>query len=160
MIKQSTKLGIGFGLTSGTITTLGLMVGLTAASESKLVVIGGILTIAIADSFSDALGIHISQESLNQYSTKEIWRSTITTFLSKLVFALTFIIPVLIFPLNTAVIVSIVYGLTLLGLFSYYIAIKQNEKPIEVISEHVIIGIIVIIITNFVGEGIKRIFGS
>ena len=31
--------------------------------HEKLVVIGGILTIAIADSFSDALGIHVSEES-------------------------------------------------------------------------------------------------
>lgn len=38
------------------------MIGLMAGTHSKLAVLGGILTIAIADAMSDALGIHISQE--------------------------------------------------------------------------------------------------
>lgn len=53
-IKQSFKTGFSFGLTSGIITTLGLMVGLHSGTHSKLVVLGDILTIAIADAFSDA----------------------------------------------------------------------------------------------------------
>lgn len=55
-MKHSLKTGLCFGLTSATITTLGLMVGLHSFSGSKAVIIGGILTIAIADAFSDALG--------------------------------------------------------------------------------------------------------
>ena len=62
-MKKSLKTGISFGLTSGTITTLGLMIGLNSGTNSRGIVIGGILTIAIADSFSDALGIHISEEA-------------------------------------------------------------------------------------------------
>ena len=62
-MKHSLKVGFSFGLTSGIITTLGLMVGLNYGTSSKLAVIGGILTIAIADASSDALGIHISEES-------------------------------------------------------------------------------------------------
>ncbi|MBW1983250.1 MAG: hypothetical protein JRI53_00900, partial [Deltaproteobacteria bacterium] len=52
MIKRSLRKGISFGLTSGTITTLGLMVGLHSGTHSRMVVIGGILTIAVADAFS------------------------------------------------------------------------------------------------------------
>jgi len=47
--------GISFGLTSGVITTLGLMVGLQSGTQSRLAVVGGVLTIAIADALSDAL---------------------------------------------------------------------------------------------------------
>ena len=54
-MKDSLRTGISFGLTSAVITTLGLMVGLHSGTGSKLVVLGGILTIAIADAFSDAL---------------------------------------------------------------------------------------------------------
>lgn len=62
-MKHSLRTGFCFGLTSGIITTIGLMVGLYSSTNSKLVVIGGILTIAVADAFSDALGIHIAEES-------------------------------------------------------------------------------------------------
>ena len=53
MIKKSLKIGLSFGLTSGVITTLGLLVGLNSSTHSKMVVLGGILVIAIADALSD-----------------------------------------------------------------------------------------------------------
>ena len=56
-MKPSFKTGFSFGLTSGVITTLGLMVGLHSGTHSRSVVIGGILTIAVADAMSDALGM-------------------------------------------------------------------------------------------------------
>jgi len=158
MMKHSVKIGFSFGLTSGIITTLGLMVGLSSGTHSKLVVIGGVLTIAIADAFSDALGIHISEESENKHTTKEIWESTIATFVSKFAFAMTFVIPVLLFPLTTAIYVSIVWGFTLLGLFSFYIAKEQGVKPWKVVIEHLVIALAVIIITHYVGDWIAGTF--
>jgi len=62
-MKDSLRTGVSFGLTSAVITTLGLMVGLQSGTHSKIVVLAGILTIAIADAFSDALGIHVSEEA-------------------------------------------------------------------------------------------------
>ena len=79
-MKHSLKVGFSFGLTSGIITTLGLLTGLNSSTNSKLVVIGGILTIAIADAFSDALGIHVSEESENKHTSREIWESTFFYF--------------------------------------------------------------------------------
>jgi VIT1/CCC1 family predicted Fe2+/Mn2+ transporter len=158
-MKHSIKTGFSFGLTSAIITTLGLMVGLHSGTHSEPVVIGGILTIAIADAFSDALGIHISEESENRHTTKEIWESTLSTFLFKFVFALTFIIPVLLFQLSTAIIVSVIWGLLLLGIFSFYIAKKQKIRPWTVIAEHLLIALVVIIITHYVGGWIGSIFG-
>ncbi|MEK6545492.1 MAG: VIT1/CCC1 transporter family protein [Nitrospinota bacterium] len=157
-MKHSLKTGLSFGLTSGIITTLGLMVGLHSGTHSKLVVIGGILTIAIADAFSDALGIHISEESENKHTAKEIWESTISTFLFKFVFALTFIIPLLFFGLSTAIIVSVIWGLSLLGLFSFHIAKGQKTKPWVVVMEHLIIALVVIVITHYVGDWVNSIF--
>ncbi|UCE51174.1 MAG: hypothetical protein JSV31_18140 [Desulfobacterales bacterium] len=48
-MQDSLRTGISFGLTSAVITTLGLMVGLHSGTHSKIVVLAGILTIAIAD---------------------------------------------------------------------------------------------------------------
>jgi len=158
-MKHSLIVGFSFGLTSGIITTLGLMVGLHSGTHSKLVVIGGVLTIAIADAFSDALGIHISEESENKHTTKEIWESTIATFLSKFVFALAFIVPVLLFQLTTAIIVSVVWGLSLLGFFSFYIAKGQKVNPWKVVIEHLVIALVVIIMTHYAGEWISSAFG-
>ncbi len=158
-MKHSLKTGFSFGATSGIITTLGLLVGLHAGTQSKLAVMGGILTIAVADAFSDALGIHISEESENKHTTKEIWESTAATFLSKFVFAITFLVPVLWLELPTAIVVSVAWGLSLLGLFSFYIAKAQRVKTWRIIPEHLIIAWVVIVITHYVGVWIKTGFG-
>ncbi|MFC1691066.1 VIT1/CCC1 transporter family protein [Nanoarchaeota archaeon] len=151
-MRLSIRKGFSFGLTSGIITTLGLIVGLHSSTHSKLVIIGGILVIAIADALSDALGIHISEEAENHHTTKEIWESTIATFLSKFVFALTFIVPILLFPLYTAIIVSIIWGLSLIAIFSFYMAKLQKIKPYHVVVEHLVIAVFVIIVTHYVGN--------
>ena len=157
-MKHSLKTGFSFGLTSGIITTLGLMVGLHSGTHSTLVVIGGILTIAVADAFSDALGIHISEETENKHTTKEIWESTVSTFLAKFVFALTFLIPLLLLQLSTAIIVSVAWGLSLLGIFSFFIAKEQKAKPWKVVMEHLIIALVVIVTTHYVGDWIGSTF--
>ena len=157
-MRHSLKTGFSFGITSGIITTLGLIVGLHSGTHSKLVIIGGILTIAIADAFSDALGIHISEESELRHTTKEIWQSTISTFLSKFAFAVTFVVPMLLLELTTAIIVSLIWGLSLLGLFSYYIAKEQKVNVWKVIFEHELIAIVVILLTHFIGKRISSIF--
>lgn len=159
MMKHSLKTGFSFGLTSGIITTLGLIVGLNSGTHSKPVIIGGILTIAIADAFSDALGIHISEESESKHSTKEIWESTISTFVTKFVFAMTFVAPILLLQLTTAIIVSIIWGLSLLAMFSLYITKGQRIKPWKAIMEHMIIAIVVIGITHCVGVWVGSTFG-
>ncbi|KPJ65190.1 hypothetical protein AMJ44_10770 [candidate division WOR-1 bacterium DG_54_3] len=158
ILKHSLKTGFSFGLTSGIITTLGLMVGLHSGTHSKLAVIGGILTIAIADAFSDALGIHVSEESESIHSEREIWESTISTFLTKFVFALTFIIPVMLLELSTAIIVSVVWGIFMLGVFSFSISRGEKVSPWRVVAEHLAIALIVIVITNYVGEWIASVF--
>jgi len=71
-MKESIKTGVSFGLTSGIITTLGVMVGLNTGTGLRLAVIGGILTVAIADAFSDAMGIHIAEESSRKNGKREI----------------------------------------------------------------------------------------
>ncbi len=155
IMKESLKIGITFGLTSGTITTLGLMIGLSSGTNSRGIVIGGILTIAIADSLSDALGIHVSEEANPARTTMQVWVATVATFLSKL-YAIVFIIPVLLFDLPVAININLVWGVFLLTILSYYLAKSQGVKPWKVILEHLIIIAIVVAITHFLGKLIAR----
>ena len=157
-MNQSLKTGIAFGLTSGVITTLGVMIGLNAATSVRLAVIAGILTIAISDAFSDALGIHISQESSKKNSHAQVWQATLSTFLTKLIVALTFLIPIFIFPLQTAILVNLTWGIILITTFNYYLAKSRNESPIKTISEHLAITITVIAITHLTGKLIAIYF--
>jgi len=159
-MNHAVKTGFSFGSTSGIITTLGLMVGLHSGTHSKLVVIGGILMIAIADAFSDALGIHISEESENKHTSKEIWQATLSTFIFKFIFASLFILPVLLAPLPTAIVLSIILGISLLSIFSYLLAKEQGVSPWKIMTEHILIAFVVIILTHYLGDWIRNTFGG
>jgi vacuolar iron transporter family protein len=152
------KTGISFGLTSGIITTLGIMVGLNSGTGLKLAVIGGVLTVAIADAFSDALGIHIAEESSKRNGKKAIWEATAATFFTKFIVATSFIIALLVFELSLAIKVNIAWGLLLLIIFNYILAKNRRENPWIVIAEHVFIAIIVIVATFFIGKFIALYF--
>lgn len=154
-MNDSFRTGFSFGLTSAVITTLGLMIGLHSGTHSRGVVIGGILTIAIADAFSDSLGIHISEESENAHTTCQIWCSTIATFASKFLFTMSFLIPVILFSLKAAIAISLIWGFLTLTIFSYLLALKQKKKPWKIIFEHLFIAFVVIGFTHFVGNWVS-----
>jgi VIT1/CCC1 family predicted Fe2+/Mn2+ transporter len=156
-MRLSLRKGFSFGLTSGVITTLGMMVGLHSSTHSRLAVVGGIIAIAIADAFSDAVGIHISEESENRHSSREIWESTIATLFSKFFFALSFIVPVIFLRLPVAILVSILWGLSVITLLSLYVARQQRMPFHKVALEHLVIVVLVITLTHYVGSWVASL---
>jgi len=159
-IKSTYLKGITFGIASGIVTTLGLMVGLYSGTGSKLAVLGGILTIAIADAMSDAFGMHLSEESSKHTNQPEIWESMVATFLAKLIFALTFAVPVIFLDLKMAMYISFAWGMLLLGIISVYIAKWREESKTHAILEHWGIATAVVIISYGVGILIDKFFGN
>lgn len=155
-MRASWKTGISFGLTSGVITTLGLIVGLHSGTHSRAIVISGILTIAIADAMSDALGIHVSEESKNSGPTRHVWEATLATFASKFVIAATFLLPLAVGTLDQAIVLSVAWGLLLLSILSFYVARAQGVAPWQVISEHLLIALFVVGITHVIGDWMKN----
>lgn len=148
--------GFSFGLTTAVITSLGIIVGLHSATSSKLAVVAGIIIVAIADGLSDAMGIHLSEEAEDRHSPREIWLSTIFTFLGVSGFTLIFLFPILTFPFPLAIWVSIVLGIGVLSLLSFYVAKSQKKNFFKVIFEHNLIAILVIIVTYYLGNLIAR----
>ena len=154
-MKTPSKIGLGFGATSGIITTLGLIMGLAVGTQSRTAVISGILTIAVADALSDAFGIHVSQESLGKLSPKSVWQATITTFFSKFVFSATFLVPALLFDLQTALCVSVGWGLLQIAGFTYYVERGRGRSAVaQAMLEHLAIAVFVLLATYGVGRGI------
>jgi VIT1/CCC1 family predicted Fe2+/Mn2+ transporter len=153
------QVGMSFGLASGVITSLGLVVGLASGTESRIAVIGGIVTIAIADSLSDALGIHISEEAERVHTSMEIWLATGATFVTKLVVASSFLVPVLLLELANAVWVSVAWGIAAVTALSWYVAREQAASRMLVVAEHVGVAVLVVIASALVGRWVSTTFG-
>ena len=134
------------------------MVGLQAGTDSRVAVFGGILTIAIADALSDALGIHVAEESEGRHTSTEVWESTLSTVIFKFIFASTFLAPILLFDdLSTAVIIGAIWGLSILTIMSYSLARDRGVTAWKVITEHLAIALVVIALTHYVGNWISSI---
>jgi VIT1/CCC1 family predicted Fe2+/Mn2+ transporter len=159
VVDSGTRTGIFFGTTSGVITTLGVIVGLNAGTESLVAVVGGILVIAVADSMSDALGIHLAQESDADISDRQVWAATFSTFFAKFLTALSFAIPFALLSLEVAILVSVAWGYLIIGLLSYRLASEQGMKPLSVIAEHVVIATFVIFASHAIGVWVRNTIG-
>ena len=153
------KTRFSFGSTSAIITNLALMAGLHSQANARISIIGGILVIALADNVSDSFGIHIYQESEN-IETREVWTSTILNFTSRVLVSLSFVVLMLMLPLNAAIAASMIWGLLLLAVVSYMIAKNESGNPYSSILTHVLIAVAVIFLSNLMGDLLLRRFGK
>ena len=157
-MNASIRTGLFFGLTSGVITTLGLLVGLQAGTQSQQAVIGGILIIAVADAMSDAMGIHLSEEASEHSNHTDVWAATITTFFAKFLTSLSFVAPVALLPAHYAVIASVIWGALLLTALSIALGRLQGNKPWLIVFEHLTIAAVVVLASHFIGVWVATLF--
>lgn len=158
MAKKFLNPGLSFGITSGVITTLGLIVGLSRSTNLKLAVVGGIIVIAFADALSDSFGMQMAEESKKSSTNKDAFKISFSTFSAKLLIALTFLIPVILLELQTAVLASIVWGVFLISLLSYNISKSKNLSPLKTGGRHLIVAMVVVILSDLIGRFVQVMF--
>jgi VIT1/CCC1 family predicted Fe2+/Mn2+ transporter len=89
-----------------------------------------------------------------RHTHAEVWMTTVFTFLAVAVFSLSFVVPVLLFSLGTAIGVAIAWGLLLLAVLNYYVARARRESPLRAIGEHVLVALAVIAVSHYVGRAV------
>ncbi len=156
-MRESVLKGISFGITSGVVTTVGLLMGLAASTNAVLPVISGILIIAVADALSDSFGIFVEEES-SGVSIKSMREAAAATFLAKFFVALSFISFFIFFPLDLAVLCSVIWGVFLSGTFSLYLAKIKNQKKLPFALSHIALTLIVIFLSHYLGKLISWLF--
>jgi vacuolar iron transporter family protein len=142
-----------FGASTALMINMGLIVGFNSGPSAKINIISSILVIAVADNLTDSLGIHIYQESQNVVSRK-VWLSTLANFVTRFLVSLIFILIILFLPLPTAVVCSLVFGLILLSIISFTIAKQRKTSPVVAIIEHIVIALLVIFLSHYMGKWI------
>jgi len=144
--------GISFGVMDAVVTVLGVMIGLSV-TNNKLVLLIGILTAGVADSFANAAGMHVSQETELHHGKREVFKSTIYCFFATLITVSILSMPVALFPLTYSIYISIVIGLLLLVSLGYFVSKVNNKfKPCKLAVEYLIIGISVSAVCYVIGR--------
>jgi len=149
--------GISFGVMDAVVTVLGVMIGLSVINN-KLVLLIGILTAGVADSFANAAGMHVSQETEMHHGKREVFKSTIYCFFATLITVLVLSIPVLLLPLVYSIYISVGIGLMLLVGLGYFVSKVNNKfKPYKLAVEYLIIGISVGAVCYIIGRLAEKI---
>ena len=104
--------------------------------------------------------MRVARESEQGASPSSLWLAALSTFISKFILALSFVIPVLLLPLSKAMWASLAWGLLILILLSYFVERSQKSSPAKTIGEHVLIALIVVVITHYTGIWIARTFNE
>ena len=147
-----------FGISGAVLTTLGVTMGLVSTTSSVKVIIGGIISIAAADSMADAMGMYATKKAERGVSNKTAINCAKNVFLSKVFFTLSFAIPYLLFPLGTAMIVAIIWGLILISFMNIIIAFMQEEHLGKAVLKYVTITGIVLTLSRIVGKLVDAYF--
>lgn len=143
--------GISFGVMDAVVTVLGVMIGLSV-TDNKVILLIGILTAGVADSFANAAGMHVAQETETHHGKREVFKSTIYCFFATLITVLILSLPIVLLPLGYSIYVSIGVGLSLLVGLGYFVSkINKKFKPYKLAAEYLIIGVSVGIVCYIIG---------
>ena len=153
------KIGnVSFGGTAAIVTSVALIFGLDAATATKSTIVSGLLIVALADNLTDALSMHVYQESERQLEPREAFIATWSNFLTRLLLALTFVLLVVVFPIASAVVASAVWGLLLLVALTWAIARERKVSFAVELGKHCAAALAVIAASRGIGAFITARF--
>jgi VIT1/CCC1 family predicted Fe2+/Mn2+ transporter len=146
--------GMTFGSMDAIIMVIGVVVGLGVTGNRTAVFIG-VLVAGISNSFGNAWGFHISEETENLHSRREVWISTVLSFSGTLLTTFILILPVLLLPLSLAIAASVLTGLVLIVLIGLLVSrIRKLGRGgcLRLLLEYVGISLLVIVVAYYLGQ--------
>jgi len=158
-MNSSLRQGMFFGANSGIITTVGLITGLVQTKISKNYLIISIISLAIADSISEAYGMYISKKAENtDDDSQNPFFALIGLLIIKFFIVISFLIPFafsnsLKYYKNLYWIVG--WSLFLISLVDYNISELRDEPIMSYLIPHTMILFLVIYLTQMFGKLIE-----
>jgi len=140
------------------VTSMALISGLSAADTTKPVIVSALLIAALADNLTDALSVHVFQES-EQLDQKDAFTGTLTNFATRLLLCISFVPLVVLFSLAHAATVAIIWGALLLATLTYLVARERKVNPVLEVAKHLLVASAVITASMLIGRWIGAVLG-
>ena len=147
--------GLYYGVISATMTVIGLVMGLSLGTESKLSIIIAISTMAVSDTLADAFGIFMAHK-LDDDKEIDATKQAIYVIASKAAIGLSFLlIFYLIKNMLACQIVSIIFAYSIIVSACNYLAEINKENKVKLISRYTGITTIIVILTIILSKIVK-----
>lgn len=166
--------GIAFGLMDGLITMLGIIMGIsTATQSSKMVIIAGIVG-GVANGFANSIGLYASelaergqqiQDKKRGFEThvhtmSEIVIASVLAFIA-CIFALVIpITPFFFINISSSIALAFALSLTLLFLLGYEVGRISDEDGVQSGTKYAFAGLFGAVVCFFIGEVLRGMLVS
>ena len=160
-MNSSFRQGMFFGANSGILTTAGLLSGLVQTRITKNYIIVSIISLAIADSISEAYGMYISKkaENVEDDSQNPIYALS-GLLIMKFSIVISFLIP-FIFSNDLTYFKNLYWiigwSLFLISIVDYNISSLREESVISYLIPHIVVLFSVIYLTQYFGKMIEKL---
>jgi adenylate cyclase class IV/VIT1/CCC1 family predicted Fe2+/Mn2+ transporter len=160
LIRFHDRMGeLTFGVTSGILTTAGVLMGVHSASASRLAIMASLVSVAMADSWSDAFGMFNSKMSERGVTRASALRFAGATLVAKMTVPLLFVVPVATLPLPRAINVCLAIGAILLSLLSAEQALVSQKPVARLVCRNLVLALFIINVSRLAGKAIGWMFG-
>ena len=144
---------ISYGGTAAVVTSTALISGLSAANATKPLIVSALLIAALADNLTDALSVHVFQES-EQLAEKDAFAATATNFIARLFLCISFVPLVVFFPLAHATALAVIWAALILATLTYLVARERKLKPAPEVFKHLFVASTAIVASTLIGHWI------
>jgi len=153
--------GIFFGVNSGVITTTGVLAGISQTSITPIYLIITIMSLAISDSASEAMGLFVSKkaEDLNDRTNGPLL-SMISLSTTKFVIVSSFLLPLLFtksLKYYKNLMWPLMWGLLILSFLDYNLSNQRNENFLTFYIPHVLVLVFVVFCSKYFGKVINSL---
>ena len=149
---------LSFGGPAAIVTSMALIVGLGTTGTAKAAVVGSLLVIGLADNLTDSLSVHIYQEA-ERLAHRQALRTTIANYIARAAVTASFVLLVLLLPMQTAAFAAVAWGIFLLSGLSYLLAKARQAGAFGEIVKHAGVALGVIVISKAIGLAIQGATG-
>lgn len=163
--------GAAFGLVDGVICISGMIIGVAIVTSDIRIIFISAITGGLTDALGNSIGIYLSGYSergaqihsqehgikTSVDSTQEILFSAILSFLVTLGVVAIMLLPFLFLDIGKSLIFCIIFSLMALSGLGIYVGKLSGEKPIKTSIKFVLLGIIGIVFSYFIGSILKAV---
>jgi len=138
-------IGSSFGSVSGVITSLGLILGMYGANMKSRPIVISLISIALSDSISDALGIYYGVKTQNKQNGAI--QEALYALTSKFLIPIFMILPFVLLDTTKGVLINLVVGFSIIIYMSNEIFVEKRQK-----IQNILISWLAVILTYLVGK--------
>lgn len=156
---NNTITDLTFGVTSGLMTAVGILIGVYSANPSKLFVASALLALAISDSPSEAFAMYNSKISEGS-SPAMAMKYALCAMSGNIIIPLVFLLPLFFLTLSATVSFNLILAAVILITLSTAHSLANQESVFKNVSKNLLLAVGIVVAAHLAGNFVAWAFSQ